>query len=132
MKYEAVVQEYLPVNHHPPHYPIYKEYLDFLLEVIDELEIYFMYVHLEEMVYAKLCVKTKIYTPNCSFNGWLSSIKSHAAAAKQTYFPKGYREWCVDAKQLQNILFIRRVRDATIIEVCECIRSAFTRLFNFA
>ena len=29
MKYEAVVQKYLPVNHHPPHYPIYKEYLDF-------------------------------------------------------------------------------------------------------
>ena len=125
MKYEAVVQEYLSVNHHPPHYPIYKEYLDFLLEVIDELEIHFMYVHSGEMVYAKLCVKTKIYTPNCSFNGWLSLIKSHAAAAKQTYFPKGYREWCVDA-------FIRRVRDATIIEVRECIRSVFTRLFNFA
>ena len=100
MKYEAVVLEYLPVNHHPPHYPICKEYLDFLLEVIDELEIYFMYVHSEEMVYAKLCVKTKIYTPNCSFNGWLSSIKSHAAAAKQIYFPKGYREWCVDAKTI--------------------------------
>ena len=38
MKYDAVVQEYLPVNPHPPDYPICKEYLNFVLEVIDELE----------------------------------------------------------------------------------------------
>ena len=37
MKYEAVVQEYLPLNPHPSDYPICKEYLDFCLEVIDEL-----------------------------------------------------------------------------------------------
>ena len=37
MKYEAVVQEYLLVNPHPPDYPICKEYLDFLLEIIDGL-----------------------------------------------------------------------------------------------
>ena len=53
MKYEAVVQEYLLVNPHLPDYPICKEYLDFLLEVIDKLEIPFIYVHLGEMVYSK-------------------------------------------------------------------------------
>ena len=52
MKYEAVVQEYLPVN---PCLPDYKKKLNFLLEVIDELEIRFIYVHSEEMVYSKLC-----------------------------------------------------------------------------
>ena len=34
MKYEAVVQEHLPVNPYPRDYHICKEYLDFLLEVI--------------------------------------------------------------------------------------------------
>ena len=34
MKY-VVVQEYLPLNTHPTDYPMCKEYLDFLLEVID-------------------------------------------------------------------------------------------------
>ena len=54
-KFEAVVQEYLPVNPHPPDYSIFKEYLDFLPEVIDELEIPFTYVHSDEMVYSKPC-----------------------------------------------------------------------------
>ena len=54
-KYEAVVQEYRPVNPHPPDYPICKEHLDYLLEVIDELEIPFIYVPADEMVYSKLC-----------------------------------------------------------------------------
>ena len=38
MKHEAVLQEYLPVNPHLPHYPICKEIQiqKYLLEVIDE------------------------------------------------------------------------------------------------
>ena len=35
-------------------------------------------------------------------------------------------------KQLQKVLLIRRLRDATIIEIRECVRSVLTRLFNFA
>ena len=52
MKYEAVVQEYLLVN---PRLPDYKKKLNFLLEVINELEISYIYVHSDEMVYSKLC-----------------------------------------------------------------------------
>ena len=54
MKYE-VIQEYLPVNRHPPGYPTCKDYLDFLLEVIDDLAIPFIYLDSDEMVYSKLC-----------------------------------------------------------------------------
>ena len=50
VKYEAVVQEYLPVNPHPPDYPTCKCYLDFLLEIIDELAIPFIYIDSEKMV----------------------------------------------------------------------------------
>ena len=49
---EAIVQEFLPVTPHPPVYPVCKEYLDFLLDVIEELEIPFMYVHSDELVYS--------------------------------------------------------------------------------
>ena len=93
MKYEAVVQEYLPVNSHPTDYPICKEGLHFLLEVTDDLEIPFIYVY--EIVYSKLCEilwkREKYIHQNYSFNGWLSSIKSHAATAIQ---------WCFDAKRI--------------------------------
>ena len=50
-----IVQEYLPVSPHPPEYPVCKEYLDFLLDIIEELEIPFIYAHSDEAVYSKLC-----------------------------------------------------------------------------
>ena len=50
-----MIQEYLPVSPHPPEYPICKEYLDFLLDVCEELEAPFIYAHSDELVYSKLC-----------------------------------------------------------------------------
>lgn len=50
---EKIVQEYLPVTPHPPEYPVCKEYLDFLLNVIEELEIPLVCVQLDGMVYRK-------------------------------------------------------------------------------
>ena len=34
------IQEYLPVSPHPPEYPICKQYLDFLFEVIEDLALH--------------------------------------------------------------------------------------------
>ena len=50
------VQEFLPVSPHSPKYPICKRYLDFLLDVIDDLEIPFIFVHSDEDIYSKLCM----------------------------------------------------------------------------
>ena len=55
IEYESIVPEYLRVNPHPTDCPIFKGYLDFLLKVFDELEISFIYVYSDEMVYLKLC-----------------------------------------------------------------------------
>ena len=52
---EMCVQEYLPVTPHPPEYPVCKEYLDLLIDMIEELEIPYIFVHSDEMVSAKLC-----------------------------------------------------------------------------
>ena len=49
------VQEYLPVTPEPPTYPVCKEYLDFLLYLLDYLEIPHIFVHSDEAVYSKLC-----------------------------------------------------------------------------
>ena len=54
-KTAACVQEFLRVSPHPPEYPICKGYLDFLVEIINELDIPHMFVHSDEMVYSKLC-----------------------------------------------------------------------------
>ena len=101
-KYEAVVQEYHVVIRHPPDYPICKEYLDFLLEVIDKLKILFIYVHSDEMVYSKLCEilrKNKdIYTKIILLMGGLHQLRVMQWLLYKRHFPKGYREWCVVAK----------------------------------
>ena len=52
VKYEAVVQEYLPANPRPPDYPTCKDHLDLLLEVIDGVAILFIYVDSDELVYS--------------------------------------------------------------------------------
>ena len=45
------VQEYLPVISSTPEYPVCKQYLDFLFELMDDLEITHVFVHAD----AKLC-----------------------------------------------------------------------------
>ncbi len=49
------VQEYLPVTPAPPDYPMLKEYLDFLLDMIKDLDIPHVFIHADEAVYSKLC-----------------------------------------------------------------------------
>ena len=44
------IQEYLPVSPYAPEYSICKEYLDFMLEVIEELEFDYIFVHSDEAV----------------------------------------------------------------------------------
>ena len=128
VKYEAVVQEYLPVNPHPPDHAICKEYLDFLLEVIDKLEIPFIYVHSYEVLYSKSCEilwKNKdIYTKIILSIGGIRQLGIMQRLLHKRNFPKGYREWCVDAKTIAERLSIwSEIWGKTLLS---------TRLFNFA
>ena len=52
---DKCIQEYLPVSLYAPDYPVCKEYLDFMLDVIEELELEYIFVHSDEAVYSKLC-----------------------------------------------------------------------------
>ena len=49
------IQEYQPVIPSPPEYPICKQYLDSVIEIINDLELSHMFVHTDELVYSKLC-----------------------------------------------------------------------------
>ena len=48
---EKCCQEYLPVIPSQPHYPVCKNYLDNLIDMINDLEIPHIYLHADEMVY---------------------------------------------------------------------------------
>ena len=102
MKYEAVIQEYLPVNFHPPDYPTCKYYLNVLLKVIDELAMPFIYIDSDEMVFSKLCEilwKNKdIYTKIILLLGGFHQLGVMQRLSYKRHFPKGYREWCINAK----------------------------------
>ena len=100
MKYEAIVQEHLPVNPHLLDYPTCKEYLDFLLEVSDELEIPFIYVHSDEMVYSKLWKNKDMHTKIILLMGGIHQLRVMQRVLYKHHIPKGYREWCDDAKTI--------------------------------
>ena len=51
---EKYCQDYLPDIPSPPEYPICKNYLDNLIDIINDLEISNIYVNADEMVYSKL------------------------------------------------------------------------------
>ena len=89
---------------HPPDYPTCKYYLDFLLKVIDELAIPFICVDSDEMVYSNVCQilwKNKdIYTKVILLMGGLHQLRVMHQLSYRRYFPRGYREWCVNAKTI--------------------------------
>ena len=49
-KTEKCIQEYMPVCPHPPEYPVCKQCLHFLGEVILDLEIPYIFAHSDEAV----------------------------------------------------------------------------------
>ena len=52
-KTEKCIQKYMPVCPHPAEYPVCKQYLDFLGEVILDLEIPYIFAHSDAAVYSK-------------------------------------------------------------------------------
>ena len=101
---EPIIQKYLPVTPFEPDYPVCKEYLDFMLDVIDVLEIPFIFVHSDEMVYSKLCDilwKNKdIYSKIILLMGGFHQLRVMQRLLYKRHFCKGYKEWSVDAEAI--------------------------------
>ena len=95
------VQEYLPVYPHPPAYPICKKYLDFLCEVILELEIPHIFSHSDEAVYSKLChifwKYPTLYKNIIFLMGGFHQLRVFQKLLFKRHYCRGYKQWCVDA-----------------------------------
>ena len=98
---EKCIQEYLPVTAEPPEYPVCKEYLDFLLEIMKDLEIPYIYVHSDEAVYSKLCHilwKNKdLYRDVILLMGGFHQLRVRQKLLFKRHSCRGYKQWCVDA-----------------------------------
>ena len=113
---EAVVQEYLPVILHPPDYPTCKDNLDFLIEVIDELAIPFIYVDSVEMVHSKLCEilwkNRDIYNNIILLTRGFHELRVMQWLQYKRHFPKGHKESCVDAKTIEGGSILSKYENA--------------------
>ena len=95
------VQEYLPVAPHPPEYPICKEYFDFLLEIIEDLDLPYMFVHSDEAIYSKLCdilwQNKDIYERIIILMGGFHEVKVVQRVIYKRYYSRRMDTWCVDS-----------------------------------
>ena len=95
------IQEYLPVSPYAPEYSICKEYLDFMLEVIEELELDYIFAHSDEAVYSKLCPilwnNKDLYRNIISLMGGFHQLRVKQKLLFKRHFCRGYKQWSVDA-----------------------------------
>ena len=98
---EKCIQEYLPVTAAPPDYPVCKEYLDFLLGIMQDLEIPYIYVHSHEAVYSKLChilwKNKELYKDVILLMGGFHQLRVRQKLLFKRHGCGGYRQWCVDS-----------------------------------
>ena len=96
------IQEYIPVKPEPPDYPVLKEYMDFMLELIKDLEIGHIFVHADEIVYAKLCHilwKDRELYKNVLLLIWgFHQLRVMQHLIYKRYHCRGMQQWCVDAE----------------------------------
>ena len=92
------VQEYLPVTPEPQTYPVCKEYLDFLLDLLDYLEIPHIFIHSDEAVYSKLCHilwKTQeLYKQLIFLMGSFHQLRVRQKLIFKRYQCRRLQEWC--------------------------------------
>ena len=102
-----MIQEYLPVTPHSPEYPVCKEYLDFLLDVICELDLPCLYTHADEMVYSKLCdivwKNPDLYSKIILLMGGFHQLRVMQIILYKRHYCKGYIEWCTDSETIARI-----------------------------
>lgn len=85
-----------------PDYPVCKEYLDCLLGMIADLEIPHIFVHADEMVYAKLYhiiwKNPDLYRKIKVLMGGFHQLRVCQRLIHKRHAAKGYKQWWVDAE----------------------------------
>ena len=95
------VQVYQPVSPHPPEYPICKQYLDSIIEIINDLEISYMFVRSDEAVYSKLChilwKNPELYKQVISLMGGFHQLRVMQKILYKRYNCGNIQEICIEA-----------------------------------
>ena len=98
---EPCTQEYLPVTAAPPEYPVCKEYLDGLLDIMQDLEVPYIYVHSDEAVYSKLChilwKNKELYKNLILLMGGFHQLRVRQKLLFKRHSCRGYKQWCIDS-----------------------------------
>ena len=85
----------MPVCPYPPEYPVCKQYLDFLGEVLLDLEIPYIFAHSDEAVYSKLChilwKNPSLYTNIVVLMRGFRQLRVKKKLLYKPYFSRGYQ-----------------------------------------
>ena len=95
------IQQYLPVIPEPPEYPVCKDYLDFLLELIKDLNLPYIFAHSDELVYSKLChiiwKDHDLYKDIILLMGGFHQLRVMQRLLSKRFSCKEFHRWWVDA-----------------------------------
>ena len=89
-----------------PDYPVCKEYLDSLLDMIKELDISHIFVHADEMVYAKIChiiwKNPDLYGQIKVLMGGFHQLRVRQRLLHKRHTVRGYKQWWIDAETVAS------------------------------
>ena len=91
---------YLLVIPEPSGYPVYKDYLDFLLELIKDFNLLYILAHSDELVYSKLChiiwKDHDIYKYIILLMGGFHQLQAMQRLPPKSFSSKEFHRWWVD------------------------------------
>ena len=94
------------IQEYPPEYPVCKEYLDFLIDLLRQLEIPYIFAHAAEMIYAKLChilwKHKDIYENIIVLMGGFHQLRVKQRLLFKQYSFRRMKQWCVDAETIAD------------------------------
>ncbi len=98
----ACIREYLRVTSHPPEYTVCKEYLDFIISLIEKLEIPYIFVHSDELVYSKLCdllwKNQELYKNIILLMGGFHQLRVMQRLIHKLNGCRNFKQLCIDAE----------------------------------
>ena len=103
---QECILEYLPMTPETPDYPVCKEYLDSLLDMIKELDISHIFVHADEMVYAKIYhiiwKNPDLYGQIKVLMGGFHQLRVRQRLLHKRHTVRGYKQWWIDAETVAS------------------------------
>ena len=128
MQHGKALLEYLPVIPEAPDYKVCKDFLDYLCDLLKELEIGHIYSHADEQVYVKLAhiiwTYRKDYEDVIILMGGFHQLRVLQRIMYKRHACKGYQSWWINASTIasgssENAFKLQQLSSAPSPEVME-------------